>query len=101
MTAAGTSFVANRIGGYFKKALPFDLDVLKYEAATGSSSAAFTVGTWLTRSLFVAYRHRLEARPEENTGEAEAEYWLTRRVMVEGVLGERSSGLDLLWRKRY
>ena len=102
VTAAGTSFVANRLGGYFKKALPFNVDVLKYEAATASSSAAFTIGTWLTRSLFVAYRHRFEARADENTGEAEAEYWMTRRVMVEGTLGDRGySGLDLLWRKRY
>jgi autotransporter translocation and assembly factor TamB len=52
--------------------------------------------------LFVAYRRRLEARPDENAGEAEAEYWITRRVMVEGVLGDRGiSGVDLLWRKRY
>ncbi len=44
----------------------------------------------------------LRARADENTGEAEAEYWLTRRVMVEGTLGDRGySGLDLLWRKRY
>jgi hypothetical protein len=102
VTAAGTSLIANRLGGYVKKALPFSLDVLRYEAATASSSAAFTVGTWLTRSLFVSYRRRFEARADENTGEAEAEYWLTRRVMFEGVLGDRGySGLDLLWRKRY
>jgi hypothetical protein len=102
VTAAGTSLVANRIGGYVKRALPFDLDVLRYEAATASSSAAFTVGTWLTRSLFVAYRRRFEARTDENTGEAQAEYWISPRVMVEGVIGDRGySGLDLLWRKRY
>jgi hypothetical protein len=102
VTSAGTSLIANQIGGYFKDALPFNLDVLRYEAATASSSAAFTVGTWLSRSLFVSYRRRFEARADENTGEAEAEYWLTRRVMVEGTLGDRGySGLDLLWRKRY
>ena len=102
VTAAGASFVANRIGGYIKRALPIDLDVLRYESATASSSAAVTVGTWLTDSLFLAYRRRLAARPDENAGEAEAEYWVTRRVMVEGVLGDRGiSGVDLLWRKRY
>ena len=102
VTSAGTSIIANQVGGYVKEALPFDLDVLRYEAATAASSAAFTVGTWLTRSLFVAYRRRFEARSDENTGEAQAEYWLTRRVMVEGTLGDRGySGLDLLWRKRY
>ena len=88
--------------GYIRRALPIDLDVLRYEAATASMGAAFTVGTWLTRSLFVAYRRRLAARPDENTNEAEAEYWITRRIMLEGVLGDRGvSGLDLLWRKRY
>lgn len=101
-TSAGTSFVANKIGGYVKGALPIDVDVLKYETASASSSAAIKVGTWLTRSLFVAYRRRLDARPDENTGEGQVEYWLTRRIMVEGVTGDRGvSGLDILWRRRY
>jgi uncharacterized protein involved in outer membrane biogenesis len=101
VTAAGTSLVANQLTGYVKRGLPFDIDVLRYEAATSSSSAAFTVGTWLSRSLFVAYRQRFETRPEENTGEAQVEYWITRRFMVDGVLGDQASGVDLLWRKRY
>lgn len=101
-TNAGASFIANKLGGYVKKALPVDIDVIRYEAASASESAAVTVGTWLTRSLFLAYRRRLEARPDENANEAEAEYWLSRRVMLEGSTGDRGvSGLDLLWRKRY
>jgi hypothetical protein len=101
-TAAGTSFIANKIGGYVKSALPIDLDVLRYEAATASSSAAVTVGTWLTRNLFLAYRRRLESRPDENAGEGEIEYWISRRVRIEGVAGDRGyDGVDLLWRKRY
>jgi translocation and assembly module TamB len=101
-TNAGASFIANKLGGYVKKALPVDIDVVRYEAATASESAAVTVGTWVTRSLFVAYRRRLESRPDENANEAEAEYWLSRRVMLEGTTGDRGvSGLDLLWRKRY
>ncbi|MBA3817841.1 MAG: translocation/assembly module TamB domain-containing protein [Deltaproteobacteria bacterium] len=100
--AAGTSFVANAIGGYVKEALPIDLDVLRYESATSSSGAAILVGTWITRSLFVAYRRRIEARPDENAGEGEVSYWLSRRVVVEGVIGDRGyNGVDLLWRKRY
>ncbi len=99
---AGTSFVANKLGGYVRNALPIDIDVLRYEASSASSSAAVTVGTWLTRSLFLAYRRRLESRPDENAGEGEVEYWLSRRVMVEGVVGDRGyNGVDLLWRKRY
>jgi autotransporter translocation and assembly factor TamB len=100
--SAGGSFIANMIGGYVKKALPIDIDVIRYSAATATESAAVTVGTWLTRSLFLAYRVRIEARPDENTNEANAEYWLSHKVMIEATTGDRAvSGIDLLWRKRY
>lgn len=102
VAGAGESYVANQIGGYVKKALPIDIDVLRYEAATSTSSAAVTVGTWVNSSLFLAYRQHLESRPDENTGEGEIEYWLTRRLVVQGTAGDRGvDGLDLLWRKRY
>ncbi len=101
-TAAGTSFVANKLGGYVKNALPVDIDVLKYEAASSTSSAAVTVGSWISRSLFVAYRQHLESRVDQNLSEAELEYWLTRRLSVQGTSGDRGfTGVDLLWRKRY
>jgi len=61
-----------------------------------------TVGTWLTHELFLAYRQHLEARPDENTGEGELEYWLSRHVVVEGTAGDRGyNGADLLWQIRY
>ncbi|MEJ7597715.1 MAG: translocation/assembly module TamB domain-containing protein [Kofleriaceae bacterium] len=101
-TSAGTSFVAGQIAGYVKNVLPVDIDVLKYEAGSSSSSAAVLVGTWLTRNLFLAYRRHLEARPDENAGEGEIEYWFSKRVLVEGTVGDRGyNGVDLLWRKRY
>lgn len=100
-TSAGASFLANRIGGLVRGTLPIDLDVLRYEAATATSSAAITVGTWLRHGLFLAYRQRLETRPDENTGEGELEYWLAPRVVIEGVVGNRTNSVDLLWRKRY
>jgi autotransporter translocation and assembly factor TamB len=99
---AGASLVANKLGGYIRDALPIDIDVLRYEAATAATSAAVTVGTWIGHSLFLAYRQHLEARQDENLGEGEVEYWLSRRVMLEGTAGDRGyNGLDLLWRKRY
>jgi hypothetical protein len=101
VTSAGTSYLSNRLGGFVRDRLPMDIDVLRYEAATSSSSAAVIVGTWITSSLFVAYRQHLEARPDENTGEGEVEYWLSKRLVVEGVVGDRTRGVDLLWRKRY
>lgn len=103
-SAAGQSLVANQLGGYVKKALPINLDVLRYEAATATSSAAVTVGTWLTPSLFLAYRQHLEsstARPDENFEEGQLEYWLTRRIILQGTAGGVSQSVDLLWRKRY
>ena len=99
---AGASFIANQIGGYVKKALPIDIDVLRYEAASATGSAAVTVGTWVTHTLFLAYKQHLGARPDENASEGNLEYWLTRRLMLDGTAGDRGyNGLDLLWRKRY
>ena len=101
-TAAGESLVASKIGDYVKKALPFDIDVIRYEAAGATSSAAITVGSWVTHTLFLAYRQRLGARPDENLGEATVQYWFTKRLEIEGTAGDRSyDGLDLLWRRRF
>jgi autotransporter translocation and assembly factor TamB len=101
MASAGSSFVANKIGGYVRDALPVNIDVLRYEAATASTGSAVVVGTWLTHSLFLAYRHHLEPRGVENTAEGQIEYWLSRRAVVEGTVGDQADGLDLLWRLRY
>ena len=57
---------------------------------------------WITRKLFVAYRRRLESGPEQNAGEAELEYWLSPRIVVEGVAGDRGfHDLDLIWVRRW
>ena len=102
VAGAGASFIGNKIGGYVKRALPVDVDVLRYEAASSTSSAAVTVGTWITDTLFLAYRRHLEARPDENAGEGELEYWIRRRLVLEGVVGDRGvNGVDLLWRRRW
>ena len=59
-------------------------------------------GRWLTRRLLVLYRNRAEARVDENVNEAEVEYWLGRRVLLEGVAGDRGIlGADLLWTRRW
>jgi len=99
---AGTSLVAGKLSGYVRQILPINIDVLRYETASASNSSAVTVGTWLTHELFVAYRRHLETRPDENTGEGEVEYWLSRRIVLEGTAGDRGyDGVDLLWRLRY
>ena len=102
VASAGESVVANQIGGYVKSALPIDVDVLRYEAATATSGPAVTVGTWLTPSLFLAYRQHLDVqRQDENVEEGELEYWLSRQVVVQATAGSFAQTVDLLWRKRY
>ncbi|HEX3758016.1 MAG TPA: translocation/assembly module TamB domain-containing protein [Kofleriaceae bacterium] len=103
-STAGQSLVANQLGGYVKKALPINLDVLRYEAATATSGAAVTVGTWLTPSLFLAYRQHLDTPPgqtDQNFEEGQLEYWVTRRIILQGTAGGTVQSVDLLWRKRY
>ncbi|MBZ0232075.1 MAG: translocation/assembly module TamB, partial [Deltaproteobacteria bacterium] len=103
--AASNLFAAvasQAIVGAISPILPVRLDLIAYEPATASSSRAFVFGHWLTRRLLVLYRNRTEARVDENVNEAEIEYWLGRRVLFEGVAGDRGIlGADLLWTRRW
>ena len=102
VAGTGTSVIANQLGGYVRGALPVDIDVLAYEAATASNSAAVTVGTWLTHELFVAFRQRLASRPDENASEGTVEYYLKPRLSVEATAGDRQyNSVDLLWRRHW
>ena len=99
----GESFLAGQIGGYVKKSIPgVKLDVLKYEAASASSSAAIAAGSWITHTLFFQFTEHLDALPDENNEEGTLEYWITHRLELQLTAGDRNyDGLDLLWRKRY
>ncbi|MFT3692773.1 MAG: translocation/assembly module TamB domain-containing protein [Kofleriaceae bacterium] len=98
----GSSLVANQIAGYVKKALPFDIDVIRYEAATATTSAAITVGSWITHTLFFSFTQHVDPQPDENSSEGTLEYWFTRRLELELKAGDRNfDGADLLWRKRF
>jgi hypothetical protein len=102
--AAGVaaSVLTKQIVGRIDEYLPVEVDVLRFEAATAESGAAFTIGKWVSRRMFVAYRQRLEARTHENTGEAELEYWLTREVLLDATAGDRGHhDVDLLWINRW
>ena len=102
VSGAGTSLIANQLSGYLKKSLPISVDVIKYEAATSVNSAAVTIGSWLTHTLFLAYREHLDVRPDENESEGDVEYYIKPRVVLQGTAGDRGyDGLDLLWRKRW
>ncbi len=96
-----TSTASSALTGVFIHRLPFRVDTLAVEAPTARSSTAFKAGRWLSRNLYVAYRRRVEARADQNTNEAELEYWLARRLVIEAVTGDGVHGLDLLWSRRW
>ena len=57
-----------------------------------------TVGKWVTSRLFVAYRHRFVAEPDENFNEGTFQDYFARDWMIEGVAGDRgTASLDVLW----
>lgn len=101
-TGVASSLISQKVGGLFDDYLPVDVDVLRFEAATANESASITVGKWFTRRLFAAYQQRLDARPDQNAGEAQLEYWLAPDVLIDARVGDRGHhDADLLWIKRW
>ncbi|MBK7073031.1 MAG: translocation/assembly module TamB domain-containing protein [Myxococcales bacterium] len=103
-TAAGVvaTFVGSMVGGFVNQALPIHFDVLNYEPGTATSSGAVVLGRWLTSRLLLLVRTRVDARVDQNSSEAEAQYWLGPRLLIEGTAGNRGVlGLDLLWNRRW
>jgi translocation and assembly module TamB len=97
-----SSFLSNKVKSYAEQWTGVSFDVLKFEAATSTSSAALTIGKWLSQKLFVEYRQRVDGRFDENASEAEVEYWLGRRVVVDGTAGDRGvDSVDLIWTRRW
>jgi hypothetical protein len=100
--AAGESLVASQLAGYVRKALPINIDVLRYQAASLASSAAITVGSWITHTLFLSFSQHISPLPDENSDEATLEWWLTHRLEVQATAGDRNyDTVDLLWRRRF
>ncbi len=101
-TGVAAAVASQVIGGFVTRKLPIRLDVLNYEPASAASSGAFVFGRWLTTKLLVLFRTRVEARVDENVSEAQAEYWLNQRLLLDGTAGDRGVlGLDLLWNRRW
>jgi autotransporter translocation and assembly factor TamB len=102
--AAGvaSSIVSQKVTGYVNKVIPVHIDTLRYSAATATESAAFVLGRWFGPKLYAEFRRRSGARPDENTNEAQLEYWLSRTLLLQGTAGDRGvAGIDLLWIRRW
>lgn len=91
----------SRVGRRINKYLPVKLDTLNYEAGSATSSGAVRAGVRLSERSHILWRQRLEARPDENPGEAVLEYVFRPWMLLETTAGERAGGADLLLRKRW
>ncbi len=101
-TMVASSLVSAKVGRFVHEYLPVRLDTIRFDAPTASEGASLTVGKWIARKLYVAYRRRLQTLVEQNAGQAEVEYWLSPRIVVEGVAGDRGyHDLDLTWVNRW
>lgn len=102
VTGAATTVASQTVGGFLTRKLPVKLDVLRFEPATTTSSAAFAFGKWITEKLMVLVRSRIAAREDENRGETEVQWWVGRRVLLDAVGGDRGVlGTDILWTKSW
>jgi hypothetical protein len=99
---AGASIGGQLLFSRVNKYLPVKVDVLGYEVATDSTSAAYKVGTWISHNLFVAYHPHPNPLPDENANEALFEYYFGRHWFLQGVFGDREyDTTDLLRRWRW
>jgi len=98
VAGAASALASQIVGSFVTRRLPVRIDRLYFEPATATSSASVTFGREVTRKLLVLMRTRIAPRPAENNAEVEFEYWLGRRVLFDGVVGDNGAlGADLLW----
>ncbi|MBL9013002.1 MAG: translocation/assembly module TamB domain-containing protein, partial [Myxococcales bacterium] len=98
----GAALASSKIGKRLKKYLPVSLDVLRCDPGAGTSGASCTFGTWLTHEIFLAYEQKLDARYDENTGDASVEWHFKPSWVLEVSGGDRNYyGGDVLWRRRW
>lgn len=94
--------LSRQLGRQIAKVLPIELDALSCEPATTSTSAACSVGKWLSPRLFLTYRHPVEPLPDENANDVQVQYRLGRKTLIDANGGDHQHlGLDLLWRHRW
>jgi len=100
---AVAGFLVGKLQDELGKALPIDtLDVELGDTSAGGAGTRVTLGKWITRKLFLAYRYKFEADTEhENDNEAVVQYRFLPGWMVEVVLGLTRNDADLFWTKRF
>jgi translocation and assembly module TamB len=86
------------------------LDVLRVEsvthagdqASTGERETRVEVGKYVTERIYLSYAHVFGGSQNQNANEAQAEYRVSRRWLVQTVFGDAGAGgIDALWTYRY
>lgn len=100
---AVAGFLVGQLQDKLGRALPIDtLDVELGDVAAGGAGTRVTLGKWITRKLFLAYRYKFEAdTQQENDNESVVQYRFLPGWMIEVVLGLTRQDADLLWTKRF
>ncbi len=100
---AMAGFLVGQLQDKLGRALPIDtLDVELGDVAAGGAGTRVTLGKWITRKLFLAYRYKFEADiQQENDNESVVQYRFLPGWMVEVVLGLTRQDAELLWTKRF
>jgi hypothetical protein len=99
-----TRFATGMLGRQINKFLPVDVDTLSCEpdtSSTSSTAGVCTVGKQLSDRLFLAYRRRLQPRPDESADDVQIQYRLGGRALFEATGDRDHIGADLLWRQRW
>ncbi|MBX2812581.1 MAG: translocation/assembly module TamB domain-containing protein [Myxococcales bacterium] len=96
---AALGLLTSQLQAELGQALPLDtLDVELNDEGVSS----LTLGKWLTREIFLAYRYNNTSQPDqENDSEAVMQYRFVPGWMVEAVIGLVRQEVDLLWLKRF
>src|SRR5262249_29379623 len=99
---AASSVLLGQIQSQLRSALP--IDVLSVQVGEGASptTTRIEVGKWLTDTVFLGYRARVNAPENENANEADVEWRLGRRWLLDAFFGDRGVGsADVLWSKKF
>ena len=95
---AAINFFTGELQNKLGKALAFDtisLDV------SDQGFGGLTLGRWITRQIYLAYRYKSQPTPLENQYEALLQYRFAPGWMVELALGLVRNELDLWWQKQF
>jgi autotransporter translocation and assembly factor TamB len=97
-----SNLVLGQVQNLVRRALPVDVLAVRVGEGSDTQTTRFEVGKWLTEDLFLGYVYRMNAPEERNLNEAQIEYRLGRRWLLEAFFGDRGvAGADILWSKKY